>query len=124
MIGGKACALGLHRPEQVLFLAQDCCVVLNQDRTCVGVGECEVVHCLDPFQGFPSEGAIEKLCPIVCGHNDFTVLTTNQLGMIDDGRFLNHPRYVVKASNFGATESLFSTSRGRTSYAPLSRRIR
>ena len=60
-------------------------VISNQDRTFVGVGGCEVVHCLDPFQGFLSEGAIEKLCPIVRGHNDFTVLTTNQLGMIDDG---------------------------------------
>ena len=30
--------------------------------------------------------------------------------MIDNGRLLNHPRYIVKASNFGATESLFKQS--------------
>ena len=96
----------IHRPEQVLFLAQD--LISSRTKTePLLVSEREMVHCLDPFQGFLPEGAIEKLCPIVRGHNDFTVLTTNQLGMIDDGRLLNHPRYVVKASNFGAMESLF-----------------
>ena len=34
------------------------------------------------------------------------ILSANELGMVDSGRLFNHPRYIIEASNFGATESL------------------
>ena len=50
-------------------------VVSNEDRTFVGVGESEVVQSLYPFQSFLPKRTIEELCPIICWHNNFTILS-------------------------------------------------
>ena len=69
-----------------------------------------MVHYLYPFQDILPKRTLEKLCPVICWNDGLTILSANQLGMIDSGRILDHPRYVIKASNFGATESLLKQS--------------
>ena len=69
-----------------------------------------MVHRLYPFQGILPKRTVEKLCPVICWNDDLTILSADQLGMSDSGRILDNPRYVIKASNFGATESLLKQS--------------
>ena len=73
-------------------------------------GEGEVVQSFYPLQRLLLKGSINELSPVVCQHDDFSILCADKLSVVDYSRLLDNSGNVVKESNFGATENLFKQS--------------
>ena len=70
----------------------------------------EVVQSFYPLQHLQSKELIKELSPVVCRHDDFSILCADKLDVVDYSRLLNDLAMSSKASNLGATENLFEQS--------------
>jgi hypothetical protein len=53
----------------------------------------------------------EKIRPIVLAYNDRAIFMSNQLGMVNLGRIIHHPGYVIQTPDFGPLEELFQEAK-------------